>query len=113
MNISGAQRKEFLYFINKIVTFIVPSINRSFDEGIMIDYFVGRVIKVDECGIWYEHIKTNCKNFIFYDKIISIAEEKIVEIENEKSVQNPEEQEPVADTQVPENVDDLLKMFQN
>ena len=110
MNISGAQRRELNYFVNKVVTFIVPAINRSFNEESMIDYFVGKVTKVDEAGIWYEHIKTKCLNFLFFDKIISIAEEKIVEIEEPREenvsevVSNPKEP--------PKNVEDLLQMFQ-
>lgn len=109
MNISGAQRRELGYFIDKVVTFIVPSINRSFDEQSMIDYFVGKVIKIDEAGIWYEHIKTKCLNFLFFDKIISIAEEKIVEIE--EPVENSNTVVASDTTEPPKNVEDLLQMF--
>jgi hypothetical protein len=92
--VTEKQKRGLEYFQNKIVTFFVSPINRNFDEKQTIDYFVGKVINLDEAGIWYEHPVNKCKNFIFYDKIISISEEEIIhEIEDvsDPSVEEKEE----------------------
>lgn len=77
--VSDKQKRSLEYFKNKIVTFFVPSINRNFDEKQSVDYFVGKVVSLDDAGIWYEHPINKCMNFIFYERIISISEEQIVE----------------------------------
>ena len=90
--VSGQQRRNLEYFTNKIVTFIVPNINRNFDEKQHIDYFVGKFLKTDDLGIWFEHPISRCRNFIFYDKIISISEEEIVYDENVTEALEQEEE---------------------
>lgn len=89
--VSGQQKRNLEYFINKIVTFFVPNINRNFDEKQHIDYFVGKFLKTDDAGIWFEHPVSKCRNFIFYDKIISISEEEIIYEENIHNEQEPTE----------------------
>lgn len=89
------QKRSLEYFQNRIVTFFVQAINRNFDEKQAIDYFVGKITKFDEIGIWYEHPVSKCNNFIFYDKIISISEEELVE------------------QQMPEQLDNLAKEEMN
>jgi hypothetical protein len=83
--LSSSQRKSFEYFLNKVCSFIVPSINRNFSEKTNIEYFVGKVTKIDELGIWYENMKYEKMNFIFYKNIICIAEEVVNSVEEEES----------------------------
>lgn len=106
MKISAEQIESLNYFLDKVVTFIVPSINRKFDETHMIDYFVGKVSAINEFGFWFKHIQTGCKNFIYHDKIISIAEEQVI-------TEAPEKQEIVEEEKVesPKNLEELQKMF--
>lgn len=89
--VSEKQIRSLEYFRNKIVSFFVPSINRNFDEKQSIDYFVGKIVKLDEAGIWYEHPVNRCQNFIFYDKIISLSEEQFLP-EQDLTVENDEKQ---------------------
>jgi stress response protein SCP2 len=83
----------------------VPPINRPLDDKGMLSYFLGRVTKIDNCGLWYEHIETRCKSFIFFNNLISIAEEIFVEKETEKEDISVKKQE------VPKNVEDLSNLL--
>jgi hypothetical protein len=102
--ISEKQRERLQYFVDRIVSFIVPATSKRFEENDIIQYFVGRVTAIDEMGIWYRHLETNCMNFIFYENIISIAEEKFTPDE-------PEVQED--NVQLPQNIDMLKQMLKN
>lgn len=84
MNISDQQKRNLEYFRNKVCTVITPAINRTFDEKTSIDYFVGKITKIDEVGIWYEHIQSKCLNFVFYNNLISIAEEKMLSSDDDQ-----------------------------
>lgn len=75
--LTTSQKNSLKYFENKIATIFVGPINRKFDEKTMIEYFVGLVTKIDDNGIWYEHLTTKCRNFIFYNQIVSISEELV------------------------------------
>jgi hypothetical protein len=77
--LSTSTRKNLKYFENKVVTFFTGPINRNFDEDTLVNYFVGKITKIDDDGIWYEHVGNSCQNFIFYNSIISIAEEMVKE----------------------------------
>lgn len=83
MLITDQQKRNLEYFKNKVCTIITPAINRNFDENILIDYFVGRITKIDEAGVWYEHLQSKCLNFVFYNQLIGIAEEKIISNEDD------------------------------
>lgn len=78
MILSDQQRRNLEYFKNKICTVITTSINRNFEEKTLIDYFVGKITKIDEAGLWYEHVQTKCLNFVFFNQLIGIAEEKVI-----------------------------------
>jgi hypothetical protein len=80
--LSTNTKRNLKYFENKIVTFFTNRINRDFDEETIINYFVGKILKIDDDGIWYEHVANKCQNFIFYNAIISIAEEMVKEESN-------------------------------
>ncbi len=75
--LSSNNKNNLKYFENKVVTFFTAPINRNFEEEALINYFVGRITKIDDNGIWYEHLLNKCQNFIFYSSIISIAEELV------------------------------------
>jgi len=66
------------YFTGKIVTIIVASINRQFNEKQSMDYFVGRFDHISETGIWVTHPTTSCKNFYFIEHVIAVIEEQFV-----------------------------------
>lgn len=92
--VSERQKRSLEFFKNKVVTFFVPAINRNFDEKQSIDYFVGKVVSLDDAGIWFEHPSNKFMNFIFYDKIISISEEQVlVESDPEQNGESFDEQE--------------------
>lgn len=82
--LSDKQIRSLEYFQNKIVTFFTASINRNFNEEQSINYFVGKLVKLDDFGIWFEHPVSKCMTFIFYDKILSIAEEQVITEQEEK-----------------------------
>lgn len=111
--VSDKQIRSLEYFKNRIVTFFVYSINRDFDEKQCVDYFVGKVTKLDEMGIWYEHVSNKCTNFIFYDKIVSISEEQVFEnkdyIKTTESIQHVHGGDQLLSDNVkaPEDIDDF------
>jgi hypothetical protein len=105
--VTNQQKRSLEYFKNKIVTFFVSPINRNFDEEQILDYFLGRVTEMDDQGIWFEHVKSKCMNFIFYDKIISISEEKFIPAEDNPTVENKE----ALDIPAPQNVSELKQLF--
>jgi hypothetical protein len=104
--ISEEQRQSLNYFVGKIVTLLVPPINRPLDDKGMLSYFLGRVTKIDNFGLWYEHLETGCKSFIFFHNLISIAEEVFVEKETEK-----QEKISVKKNEVPKSVEDLSNLL--
>lgn len=105
--VSGQQRRSLEYFKNKFVTFFVGPINRQFDEQECLNYFLGKVVQIDESGIWYEHTQKKLLSFIFFEKIISIAEEKFVLEEKTGDVDQtpPESMENI--NSVPQTIDEL------
>jgi hypothetical protein len=77
------------YFVGKVVTFLTPPINRPLQDRDILSYMLGRVTKIDSAGIWFEHLQTKNLNFIFFQNIISIAEEQVVlKEENELTKEN-------------------------
>ena len=76
--VTDKQKRNLDYFKNKIVTIFTSPINRQFSEQELLEYFVGKITSIDDNGRWYEHLKTKCLNFIFYDKITSISEERFI-----------------------------------
>ena len=91
--IQPTQIKNLEYFVGKVVTFITTPINRPLQDRDILCYMLGRVTKIDESGIWFEHLETKNLNFIFYHNLISIAEEQVIIKENtpknEQEVQTP------------------------
>lgn len=81
------QSKNLEYFLGKIVTFVTPPINRPLQDRDILNYMLGRVTKIDENGIWFQHLESKNLNFIFYHNLISIAEEQVVLKENVKSTE--------------------------
>jgi len=88
------------YFVGKICTIFTAPINREFNERQNVDYFVGRVDGFDDKGILMSHVISNCKNYYFFNNVISIAEEQMVDsddpvvkdyesIKEQKKNQNP------------------------
>jgi hypothetical protein len=92
-----AQKRNLDYFLNKIVSFIVSPINRNFDEKQSIEYFVGKVTKFDKMGVWYEHPKTKNLNFIFYNYLVCIAEEQVINTSKNDLDQSPSNMKDLLD----------------
>jgi len=93
------------YFVGKICTIFTSPINREFTERQNVDYFVGRVDGFDDKGILMSHVISNCKNYYFFQNVISIAEEQLVDsddpivkeyesIKEQKKAQNTQPQQP-------------------
>ena len=93
------------YFVGKICTIFTAPINREFNERQNVDYFVGRVDGFDDKGILMSHVVSDCKNYYFFQNVISIAEEQLVDsddpilkeyesIKEQKKSQNTQPQQP-------------------
>jgi hypothetical protein len=93
------------YFVGKICTIFTSPINREFTERQNVDYFVGRVDGFDDKGILMSHVISNCKNYYFFQNVISIAEEQLVDsddpivkeyesIKEQKKTKNTQQQRP-------------------
>lgn len=115
--VTDRQKRNLEYFKNKVVTIFTGPINRNFTEEQSIDYFVGKITSVDDNGIWYEHVKSKCLNFIFYDKVTGIAEEKFVpanqvddELQEEPQVQIGKDGE-IKPITSPKTVQDLKSLL--
>jgi len=118
--VTDKQKRNLDYFRNKIVTIFTSPINRNFTEQEALEYFVGKITSIDDNGIWYEHLKTKCLNFIFYNKITSISEEKFIpadQVEQAMSEQAEENQvQLTADGEIkpidsPKTVSDLKTLL--
>lgn len=117
--VTDKQKRSLDYFRNKIVTIFTSPINRNFTEQDVLEYFVGKITNIDDNGIWYEHVKTKCLNFIFFDKITSISEEKFVpadeiqQITEEEKVENEVEVADNGEIKInnPKTLEDLKSLL--
>lgn len=88
--LSNQQIQSWQYFVGKVCTIITSPINRNFSEKILLDYFLGRIKKFDEMGIWYEHLNSKKMNFVFYSYVVTVAEEtEIKPVSNQTGSQLP------------------------
>lgn len=69
----------FDYFINKVCTIHTRQINWSLDPQQNIDYFVGIVNSVNECGICLTNVINHKKTFIMMPAVVAIAEETVMD----------------------------------
>jgi hypothetical protein len=74
--------KSFDYFINKVCTVIIRPISMKLNPEQNLDYFVGIVNSVNECGICITNVVNHKKTFIMMPAVVAIAEETIVEKDN-------------------------------
>lgn len=70
------------YFIGKPCTVSTLQINFRFKEEQMMDYFMGIIDSIDEHGILMTHPVTKCKNYIFLQYVVGIAEEQVLYEDN-------------------------------
>lgn len=93
--------KKLQYFKGKVCTIFTLPINRNYKEenpstfpSQMYMYFVGLVEDIDEEGILLTQLQTTNKSYWFWDKIIGIAEEEVVdtpeEVEKLEKIQKEE-----------------------
>ena len=92
------------YFVGKICTIFTVPINREFNERQNVDYFVGRVDGFDDKGILMSHVISNCKNYYFFNNVISIAEEQTVDsddpvVKEYESIKEQNKNQPQAPSQ--------------
>ena len=75
------------YFKNKICTIFTSPTNRDFKSENpktfpqpIFHYFVGRLTEVENKGVWIEqwNSKKKLKSFFFFDHIIGICEEEVL-----------------------------------
>ena len=88
----------FEYFLGRVCTIFTSPINRDFKQenpktypNPLFVYFIGFVEGVSEDGIWVKQLKTNCKSFFFFSHIVGIAEEQVLNPDDEKDMKVIEE----------------------
>lgn len=70
-------------FIGKICTILThPVAKRDFNDRQFADFFTGVVDEIEEDGIMTRHTLTGCKNFYFFENIIGIMEEQVLNEDN-------------------------------
>jgi len=79
------------YFIDKPITIFTVDIGRKFTDEQFNDYFTGICKNIYTDGIETVHSITGCKNFFFFNNIVGICEEQMVDRDN------PEHQEIISE----------------
>lgn len=69
----------FDYFVGKVCTIHTRQINWTLKPENIIDYFVGVVDLVNECGICLTNVIDGRKTFIMMPAVVAIAEETVLE----------------------------------
>lgn len=84
-------RKQLQYFEGKPCTIFTTPINRDFKEENpntfpqqSYHYFLGIVDSVDDNGVMMRQLTTNLKSFFFFPHIVGIAEEEVLNPDNEQ-----------------------------
>ena len=69
------------YFVNKVCTVLTQNAtgNLRIEQKSFVDFFTGKVLFLDEQGIWLEHILTKTKSIFFYQSIVGIVEEQVLD----------------------------------
>jgi hypothetical protein len=70
--------ESFDYFVGKVCTIHTRQINWNLKPEQNLDYFVGIVNSVNECGICLTNVINHKKTFIMTPAIVAIAEESVV-----------------------------------
>ncbi len=87
--------ESFDYFVNKVCSVHTVPTNWNLNAEKTIDYFVGIVNSVNECGVCLTNVVNGKKTFIMTPSIIAIAEETLIETDDpedkHKSLQEYEE----------------------
>jgi hypothetical protein len=84
----------FDYFVGKVCTIHTRQINWKLNAEQNIDYFVGIVNSINECGVCLTNVINHKKTFIMTPAIVAIAEETLMEggrEEHEATVKEYEE----------------------
>jgi hypothetical protein len=98
------------YFINKVCTIFVEPTNRNLDEKSSINYFVGKIIKIDSKGILIEHLGTSCRGYYFIQKVIGISEEQVISESEAQEKKRKKENVIQQETNPYSSFDDLVNM---
>ncbi|RDJ35628.1 MAG: hypothetical protein DWQ19_12485 [Crenarchaeota archaeon] len=82
------------YFTGKMCTVFTHPINRNFKEESpetypkqAYIYFVGVVEEIDSEGVWITQATTGLKSYFFKHSLIGIAEEEVLNPDNEEDAQ--------------------------
>jgi hypothetical protein len=67
------------HFVGKICSVFTCPVNRQLDQSEIHTYFLGVVEAVDEKGILLNQIGTYQKSYFFFPNIVGIAEEKVLD----------------------------------
>lgn len=80
------------YFTGKICTIFTTPINRDYKfenpdtyPSPLYEYFLGKIIEFQDLGLLLENIKGTTRSFFFYNQIISICEEEIIDPKDPKN----------------------------
>lgn len=119
------------YFKDKICTIFTIPTNRDFKSENpktfpqpIFHYFVGRLVEIENKGIWIEqwNSKKKLRSFFFFDHIIGICEEEILnpnDPEDSKLINDYKKANEIAHKQEKEeesqyiDIESLSKMTQN
>ncbi len=71
--------KSFDHFVGKICSIHTIPTNWKLSTEEVLDYYVGIVNSVNECGICLTNVVNQKKTFIFTPAIVAIAEETVVD----------------------------------
>lgn len=82
------------YFIGKVCTLFVHPISRdfktenpaSYPKQIYV-YFVGLIDSIDKSGVWMTQLQTSLKTFWKWESVVGIAEEQVLDPNNEKDAE--------------------------
>lgn len=78
--------KSLHYFVGRIVTIHTRPTNWKHSQEQSLDYFMGLVDSVEPLGIMLTNVLNRKKTFLFLDSIIGIAEETIVDPEDQEQM---------------------------
>lgn len=75
------------YFKGKVCSIFTQPINKNLDQKTIDFYFIGVVEDVDDNGVLITQIQTGLKSYFFFNSLIAIAEEEVIDPKSEEYVE--------------------------
>lgn len=83
--------KKLDYFVGKVCTVLTGPTNWKLDQKQTLDYFLGVVESIDNLGVVLVNVINNKKTYIFSDSLVAIAEETVVDPNDQQTIDELEE----------------------